>query len=216
MKQSLFFLFALVLLTITSRAQITKGSVLLGGNFSVSASETEAGTDSKQNGFTISPVYGKATRENLIWGVEAGVGGTSSRNKQTGYKQSGNSYSLGVFVRKYKPVGKNGFYIFIQGKIAGDYNKNESRITPGNFKTFTDSKSIGLYVYPGISFAVSKRFHLESGFNNLLSLSYGANRVKENSVLVNKVSGINLSANLSNMASTFYLGFRFLIDKSKS
>lgn len=218
MKQSLFFLLAFVLLTITTRAQIAKGSVLLGGNFRVFLSSTDHGTstESRQNGFVISPVYGKATRENLVWGVEAGLGSTTTTNDNTNFKQTGYSLSLGAFVRKYKPVGKSGFYMFVQGKLAATYGKSESRITTNPSTTKEDTKSIGLYVNPGVSFALSKRFHLESGFNNLISLSYYSVRQKQNTTVEYKTSGVDLSANLSNMSSAFYLGFRILLDKSKS
>lgn len=221
MKKALFSFLSFTLLTIVSDAQISKGSLFMGGNVRLFTNKVENpgvpnSPSTQQTGFNLAPVYGKATRENFVWGVEAGISISGSKNDETDFKQNGSSFDLGVFVRKYKNIGKSGFYIFIQGKLAGNYYKNTQKLTTNNYETVFDSKEIGVYINPGISYAISRKFHLESGFNNLAYLTYGNTRIKDNGTITRRTCGVDLGANLSNMASVFYLGFRVLIDRSKS
>jgi hypothetical protein len=67
--------------------------------------------------------------------------------------------------------------------------------------------------YPGISYQVSKRLHLETGFNNMLDIAYQHTKETEmNSTNEAKSNTFNISTSLNNLAS-FTLGFRFLLTK---
>ena len=88
--------------------------------------------------------------------------------------QKGNLFGAGVFARHYKNIGKSGVYVFVQNSLGATHENQRYEKTvnvnsdPKNVKTF----SAYLNIYPGLSYAVSQKLHLETGFNNLLSLNY--------------------------------------------
>jgi hypothetical protein len=71
--------------------------------------------------------------------------------------------------------------------------------------------SFSLNAYPGVLYAVSKKLHLETGFNNLVSLNYYSEKQENNSSSSTKTKGFSMSSSLSNATSSFYLGFRLFI-----
>src|SRR5437588_110750 len=73
--------------------------------------------------------------------------------------------------------------------------------------------SVYLNIYPGLSYAMTKSFHLELSINNLLSLGYtSSNIVNSNSggqISSNKNSGFSFVTN-ANSSFPFSIGFSFL------
>jgi len=204
------FLFSVSIL----HAQISKGSLFLGGNISGSTVKTEStqpNVTSKQNGLTISPVIGFAVKENLVFGADASYSFFKTDQVYGQYTQKQYSYGAGVFLRKYKPIGK-GFYLFLQGRLGGRYDEN--KYTPGvsanNTKRFTTTFG----GYPGVSYAINRKLQLETGFNNLLSLNYYHETGKnlDGSGYSYKSNGFNIATSLDNLSS-LYIGFRLLIGK---
>jgi hypothetical protein len=218
-KYTLLFLFTTFSLTQAMQAQIKKGSVFLGGDIGGSTQTTKRnGTKvGSQDGFTILSVFGKAIRENLILGGEAGFSLYNNKNNDlnpgTNSKQKNNSYQAGVFVRKYKLIGKSGFSMFLQGRLGFYYLSNEyssSYQATDKIKRYTT----GISAYPGISYTVSKRLQLETGFNNLLNLNYFTENREIGGSLgyTDKTNGIGFSSSINNISS-LYLGFRLLLNK---
>jgi hypothetical protein len=216
-KFTLLYIVTSLFFTITIQAQIKKGSVFLGGDLGGSTQKTkkDGNTTNNQNGLNISPVFGKAIKENLVLGADVGFG--LYENNYLGLNpstdQRSNSYHAGIFLRKYKSIGKSGFSVFLQARSGVDYNSNKYDYSPSFFdnrKRYTISVS----TYPGISYTISKRLQLETGFNNLLGLSYFTEKreVGGTSSYTEKTSGINISSSLNNLSS-LYLGFRILINK---
>jgi hypothetical protein len=76
-------------------------------------------------------------------------------------------------------------------------------------------KGITLALTPGISYAVSKRFHLETSLNQLVSLSYSKTETEHISLLGRNLEKQKNLAFQSNLSSTIPLsiGFRFLLAK---
>jgi hypothetical protein len=214
------FLFLIYTTTFTTgvNAQIKKGSLFLGGDIGGSTQTTKRnGTKvNNQEGLTISPVFGKAIKENFIVGGDAGFILFNNENNPasgTFTRQKNSSYGAGIFIRKYKPIGKSNFSMFLQGRFGVNYNSNESTNSSSNFdkiKRYT----IGAFAYPGISYTVSKRLQLETGFNNLLGLSYFTEKreVGGSFPYTEKTNGVGISSSLNNLSS-LYLGFRVLINK---
>lgn len=212
------FLFFITIFTfiINSEAQIKKGSVFLGGDIGGSTQTTKRnGTKiNSQDGLVVSPVFGKAIRENLIVGGDAGISFyTNDNNPNSGAftGQKNNSYGAGIFIRKYKPIGKSNFSMFLQGRLGVNYNSNKYSGLSPNFDK-TKRYTIVVFAYPGISYTISKRLQLETGFNNLIGLSYFTEKreVSGISSYTEKTNGINVSSSLNNISS-LYLGFRILI-----
>ncbi len=212
MRKLLLSFFAVALAVVSVNAQIKKGSVFLGGNLSGSTQTTkQPGVDDVvQNGFGISPVVGKFIKDNLVVGGRLNFGiGTQ---KSAGDKYNSKSYGAGVFVRKYKNIGSGGFYIFIQGDLNVDNSVQEAiSANPNTPRNKIKRLNIGLNANPGISFAVSKKLHLESGLSNLASLNYFREKREPTSITT---TGFGLATSLNNASSNIYVGFRVLLGKS--
>jgi hypothetical protein len=221
MKQK--FLLSLVFVCtfiVSTRAQIGAGSLWLGGGigFSQSKSDNTINQDQKTKSFNISPAVGKAIKENLIAGIRLGY---SKNTQESGianlndYKTTSQSYGGGIFLRKYVPV-VNRLYIFGEGTASYYQNKETRDEMYNSVKTSTESKgwSTGLSFTPGVSYGITKKLQLETGFNSLFSIGYGKSKSsRPNSPSGNKGTTELFSAgiNLEN-ESTFYLGFRILIN----
>ena len=207
----------LLFLAFTSSAQIKKGSLFLGGNLggSTQTSKSNGATTNKQNGVTVSPVIGKAVSDNLIFGIDLSY--SFFKNENTGTNQNQNQkqqgYGAGVFIRKYKPLGKSGFLLFLQGDINYGYSNNELNSQP-LFPYKTKRYSTGISSYPGISYAVSKKLHIETGFNNLISLNYFTEERIDGGITTNtnRTNGFSVNTSLNNL-SNLYVGFRLLLSK---
>lgn len=214
MKKILLVLITGCIFVSSVNAQIKKGSVFLGGDIGGSVQKTKSGdvTTNKQSGINISPVVGKAIKDNLVLGVNAGFGINNNDYPMGNTEYDTKSYNAGVFLRKYKNIAASGFYIFVQGGLGASYYNQKQE---GMLTTYDNMKrtTIGINAYPGISYAVNKKLHLETGFNNLLMVNYFHEKREAGSPVQNyKTNGFSVSSSLNN-ASYLYLGFRLLIGK---
>lgn len=214
MKKVLPLIFIAFAFAGAASAQITKGSIFLGGDVSGATQKTksENETISKQSGINISPVFGKAIRNNLVLGVNVGFNILNNDVPPSNGEYESKGYNAGLFLRKYKNVGTGGFYIFIQGGLGVNYYHEKRENYYAIFDTFKRT-TVGLNAYPGISYAISKKLHLESGFNNLLRLDYMHEKGERgNPLAAYRTNGLSLTSSLNNFSS-LYLGFRVLIGK---
>ena len=216
MKKILLAVIAVSVFVCSANAQIKKGSVFLGGDIGASTQKTnyENGSDRESKGLTIIPVFGKFVSDNLV------VGGAMSFSRSKTINEFSitskyNSYGAGLFIRKYKPIGKNGFYVFLEGGLNGNYLTTKSRGPMPQYNDEMKRTSISLGANPGISFAVNKKLHLETGFNNLLAVSYFNEKRSQSSASSGpyKENGFSIFSSLSNASSQLYLGFRVLLGK---
>jgi hypothetical protein len=212
MRKIILAIFIISMFVCSANAQIKKGSIFLGGDIggSTQKTKTDGVTSDKQSGINISPVIGKAIKENLVLGINAGVTIYHAENTT-----NTSSYSAGVFLRKYKNIGNGGFYIFVQGGLNGAYYKQKRNVAPSPISDETKIMFVGLTAYPGISYAISRKLHLEAGFNNLLLLNYSNEKRETGDPVIStkKTNAFNISSSLSNATSSLYLGFRLLIGK---
>jgi hypothetical protein len=182
--KKLFLSFSLLFIGILSRAQITKGTILLGGDFGFETSSNKMTTDgtnpvvppttTKNSQFSLYPSIGKAVKDNLVIGVNLGLG-YSTQSGNPNYKE--NDYGLSVFMRNYKYLGSR-FYFFIEtglGFSYSDYTQDDSTGYPSH----EDSKSygIGLALSPGVAYSLSRKWQLEAVFPSVLSAQYSYNKV---------------------------------------
>ncbi|MFC0774636.1 outer membrane beta-barrel protein [Terrimonas alba] len=215
MRKTLLSLIVASLFVLTAQAQIKRGSIFLGGDVSgyTYKTEWENAIDQKSKGLNISPVFGKFIKDNLVVGGSLSYSVSNTEN-DPGTENKAHGYGAGVFIRKYKNIGSSGFYLFIQGGLNGGYSKQKTDdpFTTSEIKRTT----IGINANPGISYAVGKKFHLETGFNNLIAASYSHEKGESNSNSNNvdyKSNGFSVYSSLSNATSSLYLGFRLLIGK---
>ncbi len=214
MKKALLFACAFISFATISQAQIKKGSVLLGGNFGFSKDKSESGTvENKGNSFHVSPAVGIAFKDNWVVGINTGFWQSRSKPATPSNNYEVNSYSGGIFVRRYSHLGKN-FYLYGNAATGySTYNRKEAFGTDNTRKY--ETKSVSLTVSPGLAYAVSNRFHLEVYLNDLLTLGYTATESVDSGiggVFTSKGKGFNLGTNL-NTTAPLSLGFRFVLGK---
>lgn len=218
MKKSTLLIFSLCLFTvITVSAQINKGAIFLGGNLNAISqnAKSDGVTAYRQNGISFSPVFGKATRQNLVVGVDANFSFTKSNFPNSiPDAQNQKIYGLGVFARKYKPLGNN-FYVFGQGRFGLDYALLSASYVPQQQESKTKRYGANIVVYPGLAYAMSKRFQLETGLTNLLVVGYYNETTRNTGGISEKtvVNSFNISSSLSSSNSWLYVGFRILLNK---
>jgi hypothetical protein len=197
----------------SSVAQITKGSVWLGGSFGIYDSKNSNGTAySSQSSYYFAPAYGKAIEDNLIFGGTLNLGYTlNSNNNGIGQfnEQRQNTYGAGVFLRKYVPITK-GIYLFGNASAGLDVytQKSKNEVTQA---TTNRGWTARLSAAPGASFKINRKLHLETGFNNLAYITYDHNKGTGNPTV--KSHTLSAGASLNNLSDLF-IGFRLLLSKS--
>ncbi len=161
MKQLLLLAAACCIITV-SKAQITKGSTMIGGSIGYNYSDTKNidtntnyNSSTTSNGFNFGVSYGKCFKENTFWGVTASFSYSDSKNI-TVFNNASNSYQsrnlyIGVFERKYYPIITN-FYCFGQAGLGFNYGNSE--LTINSSKGY----DISLNLFPGISYKASKKY----------------------------------------------------------
>ncbi len=202
-------------------AQITKGSKLLGGGISFGRTKNDPTNSTGLTRGASSSVNfsaGSAIKENLIVGGSLFYGHGSAKYTYNSSSapitvNKSNTYGAGAFARRYFPLGKN-FYLF--GQTSLNFGINNQEYLSGNTETSeTKGWNISLGAAPGISYALTRKFQLELGFNDLASIYYGKS-VTENSgpgaTSKSKGSSYGLSTSLGT-STPLNIGFRILLQK---
>ncbi|RYG44677.1 MAG: hypothetical protein EOO01_19060 [Chitinophagaceae bacterium] len=216
MKKYLLSL-AIIAVSFSSFAQtpIRKGAVLLGGNIGGGIKTTKSAdtATNKEKGLNVSLVYGKAIRENLILGFGISTWQQKYDNPISASEQRSSSYGANVFLRKYKQLGNSGFSLFAQATFNAMYDKSNIYTENGPVRERGKGWSVNVTGYPGISYSVSKKLQLESGFVNFLSLGYARNTTTIEAPQTTqkfKTNGFSFSSSLNNI-SALYVGYRILL-----
>jgi hypothetical protein len=206
---------------VSTRAQIGKGSVWLGGSigFNQSKADNTPGIGhQKIKAFNVSPAIGIAIKENLIAGVRLGYSKNTSENNPTPtshYNNTTENYGGGIFIRRYVPV-INRLYIFGEGTASYARSKITKDELYNNETRAMENKgwSTSLGFTPGVSYGITKKLQLETGFNSLFGMSYGKSKETNPDIPSgNKGTSEGFSAGISlENASTFYIGFRVLLN----
>jgi len=167
MKQFILLALAISVFTV-SKAQITKGSTMIGGsigyNYSDNSSSDTLTSKTKSNGFNFGLNYAKCVKENTFWGVTASFSFSEDKYIYPSYNNSTQyrNFSIGVFERKYYPLITN-LYLFLQTGLNYSFNNSNSY---NNTKGYRISAS----AFPGISYKMSKKIYLETSINNFFTV----------------------------------------------
>lgn len=220
MKLKLLFsvVFVCTLLT-TSYAQINKGTVWIGSNFSYAKDKSTPDQQSiswETRTVSILPSFGVAVKENLVLGI-FGNYTNIYREQQTTYyysKRDEKTYGGGLFVRRYVPVFKR-FYLYGEGRLG--YNKSETKENWANTSTSGTSNlkswETGLTFTPGIAYGITRSILLEAGVAALFDARYRSTEsINSPYTQSNSVKTFTAGVRLEN-ASAFTIGIRFLINK---
>ena len=218
MKLKLLFsvVFVCTLLT-TSYAQINKGTIWLGSNFSYSQSKDRPGqqlVDREKKSVFVSPSFGVAIKENLVLGIFGNY--FNARTKNDGYfiDQKENWYGGGLFIRKYIPVVKR-FYMYGEGRLGFTSYKTKTYWNDGYQSSTSKPKgwTTALIFTPGISYAITPGIQLEAGFASLFEARYERMNVQYEPTGYKEIQKrFSAGVNLENF-SAFTIGVRFLINK---
>jgi len=158
----------------TLQAQVFKGQFLLGGQFLVAGTrgETDNTQDQKADDFSFRPQIGYAFRDNRVVGLSLLYGQDKDAFTFMPYK----AYKTGggLFYRAYLTLPK-GFFVFGQAEVNYQYTKEENDLGQGRQVTQTFNE-YGASLYPGVGYAVKKRFHLELSVNDLVTFTYRTKR----------------------------------------
>lgn len=209
---------ATIAFTLSSNAQIEKGTVLLGGNLSLSSIsyKSDNGNKSSYTSFSIMPSFAKAYAVNKVFGVSLGYANYVNYNAATDPKPA--SYTVAGFLRQYKPLGK-GFYVFAQEGLSVNYATFKTNVydVNGNYNYQQDNKLFNTYLSfnPGFAFDLSKKVQLELQTANLVSLGYSNQKIDASAQdQVSHVRNFYLNSNfdLSNLSSV-NVGVRILLGR---
>ena len=211
----LLLLPALIISCLLTKAQIKKGSLLLGGSFSYITLKNDDPIPnySKTNQGSINLSIGKARKENTIYGINLiymGATFLSTSNGQTTTTPQRRVYGLGVFYRKYKKIEKDLYFYYEAGAsftIGKNTSSDTSVTTSGSYNETAET----LYFSPGISYKISKKIHLEVLVPNLISANYTVYKTKfPYRSYIQKVFSLNtgLGGSLTNF---FGVGVRIII-----
>jgi hypothetical protein len=203
-------------LSFFASAQFSKGSILLGGQLSFSSSKTGSANivnpEQKTSNGIFSISIGKAIKENAVFGIDLSYNPYSMNNYYTytsgPLDYSNNSYSIGVFYRVYKSLGKD-FFLF--GQVGAAYTgSNESGKDNTGNKVVTGSGSGGsVYFMPGISYKISKNFFLDLTIPYLFLANYNSQKSTTVGQQPNTNDHFSISTSLSsNPLTDLGIGFR--------
>lgn len=157
------------ILSMAAQAQITKGSVLLGGSISFENTNEEQRLGINETRyFSIAPQVGIAVKDNLVAGVSFGYGGF--RNTVSDARQTLDAFDAGVFLRRYLELGKS-FYLFGEAALAYSGSRQNSDEHSAN-NTVIKTRGGELSLTPGVAYAINRKLHLEGAINSVASVGF--------------------------------------------
>jgi hypothetical protein len=208
MKLKHLLITVITLISFSASAQITKGSVFLGGQLGF---HTNKNDNYHSSGFGISPAVGIAVKENLVAGVDLLFNQSKTDNGGSVGEVKNLAVGGGVFLRKYAPLGK-GFYLFGQGRVGANLTKNDYT----NDLTGPDGKGFNIQagIYPGIAYSVNPKLQLEVGLPDVLNISYNQTKYDATPNRTSfKSTGFSASTSVSASTNFLSVGVRLFIAK---
>lgn len=210
MKMKLLLVLLGVLSISFANAQISKGSVWLGGTINYYTSKSEE-VNSKQQNLNIRPAIGLVIKENTVVGIQLNL--SKSKYEPSNSNQTSSSYGADVFTRKYWEVVKR-LYAF--GHFRAGYASTRGENKSTNYSREAKGWTVAVGATPGIAFSINKKFQLEAGFNDLFYMNYQKNQTDiVNSGVSSSFDDHSFSGGLNfDNASNLAVGVRFIIGKS--
>ncbi|TGE14933.1 autotransporter outer membrane beta-barrel domain-containing protein [Hymenobacter elongatus] len=213
---------------LTTHAQTTAGTVLLGGSFGFASGTTKntssfstSAQETKSSSYSLAPRVGYFLADNLAVGLQLDFSRSKSKYtsaavpNQSAYNTESTStgYQIGPFVRYYKMLGdKAGFY----GQLMAGYSRSEGESTTETpFALHSEQKSKGYYASftPGFVFFPTDKLGLEVSVGNL---GYGSSttELKDSRPFSQVMTserkdsgfGASFSLNALSIGAAFYVG----------
>lgn len=219
--KSTLILVVVLCAAITSKAQISKGTYLIGGyiNSVNTKSDFTGRPDFKGNGIALNTSVGKSIKENLVVGVILAYSTIHTVNNyytadSGDYKL--NQYTAGLFARKYKLLAKNFYFFGDVNAVYSQVNDKQEFPASSNYNPVkTNQKIISSALSTGISYQVLKKMQMELIIPQIISLQYSTGKLDggENSAYENqKKNDFSIYSNLNaNPLNYLGLGFKFIL-----
>ncbi|OYW20323.1 MAG: hypothetical protein B7Z54_01480 [Sphingobacteriales bacterium 12-47-4] len=216
MKRSLLA-FAIIIFSISAKAQIKKGSRYVGAQVSYLSGNYAYNTqEQRSRSATIGAYLGKFTRENQVVGFQFSYTTGKAETLDNGVVLSDNLNRIieaGVFLRKYKKLAKD-FYFYGQGDLAYRGGKQTNQFTNPTSDNKVTQTGGYLSLSAGLSYQVFTHFYFEVGVPNILLLQYTHSNQEVNGVTPSnfKQNEFLFRSSLlsSSGLSTFGIGFRVI------
>jgi hypothetical protein len=199
---------------IASKAQISKGSIIVGGSLGLSTSTVKDDNGNKMSSnttFSIAPSFGKAYKENRIFGINLNYSHTGDVDA--------NSFGGGVFLRQYKSLSKN-FYVFGDESLNISYGSYKYLGSNGTNPYVEKIKTTASYfsLAPGLAYDLTRKMQFEILLSNLLSLNYSniKHDYDNNQIYTDyKENTFSLNSSLSlTQLSYINIGVRFILGRN--
>ncbi len=210
---------------------IEKGKRILGGSLDFGFLHNQAdtfatsGPSIKGNSsyFTLSPSFGKAIKNNLVFGYHTALGFSHSKSedlrlKSTG-KSNGYSASGGIFLEKFLPLNKS-FSFSGHVPLTINYSSSKNKTFDNSVLLSTSTNKfygLGIYVSPSLNYSLNKKFLMQIFLNDFISIGYGYNTSEMEGINLlkrkqsNSNLGVNTRINHFNTLSNLSFGFRYLL-----
>jgi len=204
-----------------SFAQISKGTLFLGGSAGYNSDEGESEmSKNKSSNFGATISFGKAVGINKIAGIFIGYNTSSAEQEYNANSKNVSKTkapNAGFFYRQYFPLSTK-WYLFGNAS-AGYYDSRSENKFNGQLQNKNSGKSIAAGITPGISFQASKRLHIETSLLDIFRIGYGSGKGKAydasgNVVSTLKSNSFSASANLSAF-NNINIGLRWMIPPRK-
>lgn len=218
MKKSLILILSLMLLSISSFAQLQKGNLLLGGNVNFQTSSTESdnlgvagGNTSKSNRFSFSPLVGYFFSDRTVLGLKVDYFSSKTENRILAgptiiFENDG--IGLGPFVRRYFPIKE---WVAFYGQAEVNYGSARHLNTNSSSSSSeTKTRSVNFAASLGLSFFPTQWMSIDLSANPL-SFYHQNNQNNSGSSSSSEVntSGFNFDLN----SNSFSLGAHFFLNK---
>ena len=202
MKQTLLLSTLISIFSLTSTAQIKKGSTLLGGQISFNRTDAGINTGQDLRSAVFHIAAGKAYKENSVAGLYAEYARFNAPGSFTA-----DYYKAGFFYRKFHKLAKD-FYFF--GEMGTGYmGSREKRFGINDVNIY--QSGVELNVTPGLSYRVYKKLHLELSIPQLAGIHYTVSKTR--SVPDNfKQQAFGFNTNMTGtVLEAVGIGFRFVL-----
>ncbi|MBG9375552.1 hypothetical protein I5907_04860 [Panacibacter sp. DH6] len=157
-----------------SKAQISKGSAILGGNVSFNHTSSSG---SNTNYLAVSPNFGKVYSDNKVAGISLRY---AYRSASVDKSLNTHSFGGGFYLAQYKPLGKN-FYMFIRESLNINFDREKRQQYNGElYIQDTKTLSAGITINPGVAYDFSRKVQFELLFlNDLISAGYQTSKTTD-------------------------------------
>ena len=222
-------LLVLVFISFCAKAQIKKGTLLVGGQISAGKSDNNYNQSGypfpqpipyfQNDNFKYTNVgvsIGKAVKDNRVIGFNfntANFKQTFFYNLTESSKAKGNQNEAGVFYRSYRKLGKD-IYFFGQANALINFGKTKYNYSSSINNSTLKKTGASLSLSPGLAYAISKKFHIELSMQNLLEIQYISSKQEftnpANQTLKSNSYGFNSSLS-TGVLGNIGIGFRLVL-----